>query len=227
MPIPVIAQLAGKILGSVGATAGAGAAAGQAGRGAIAEGLSARLQNMLGQSARQGDKQNKEIEQNTDIMNRFGGGVLKAGFAMLGTTIAADKISTALFKSRQGLAQFDAGIAAAFAKFEIRELQREIAQAQATSGSTEVLGEAVSDLKDEFQPVRELSTNIANLGGAALARLGQGLTFLMKKVFFLEEINEGIKDLVGQGDPTERPDIAAFNIWADRVNDPIDGRRFD
>lgn len=227
MALPAIAALAGRILAARGVQAGGGAAAGQAGRGTFAQGLSSKVTSLFSQSEQKGDMLNKQTEGLGERFKKLGGGIFKTGFAMLSATIAADKISTALFKSRQGLAQFDAGIAGAFAKFELRELQREVAQAQATSGSTEVLGEAVSDLKDEFQPIRELGTNIANLGGAAIARLGQGLAFILKKIFFLEEINEGIKELVGQGDPSERPDIAAFNIFADRINQPIDPKRFD
>ena len=222
MAAPLLAGIAGRVLGSLGLRAGAGAAAGGAARGSLARdiALSGRRGQNIGEILRM---RGAEEETAGDAVRKFGVTVAKGGLALTVLTLASGKLSTALLLSRQKFAQFDSRIAAVFARFELAEIRRTFATAQATSGSTEILGDAVNDLKDEFQPIRELGTNIANLGGTALAKLGQGITFIANKALFLEEINDGLKGLLNQGEERLRPDVAAFRIFAGR---PIDKERF-
>lgn len=83
---------------------------------------------------------------------------------------------SALLDSQRELGQFNAAIAGAFAELEVRGIQRQIASGQRTADSTVDLADAVGDLSDGLQPVKDLVTNATNRVATFAIRLVEPIT---------------------------------------------------
>lgn len=95
-----------------------------------------------------------------------------------------------LLAGQQHLAAFNGKIGVAFAEAERRDILRNVESGANTGDSTKMLSGALSDLKDEMQPIRDLATNglnvlataaikIVTLGVQAVRILSPGLETLL------------------------------------------------
>ena len=64
-----------------------------------------------------------------------------------------------LLASQQHLARFNGKLAGAFSEAERRDMVRDVESGRNTSGTTDKLSDALSDLQDEMQPMRDVVTN--------------------------------------------------------------------
>lgn len=86
-------------------------------------------------------------------------------------------------ESSRGLRRFDASINTTFAKLERQNIRLGAQQAQATSGSTTMLGNQWRKLKDEVQPIREMMGTLLNIIGTGAVEALRGMVVIVNMLF--------------------------------------------
>jgi hypothetical protein len=110
----------------------------------------------------------------------------------------------ALVESKRGIAQFNGQIAMAFAEAEHRGIIRAVQSGERTAGATSGLSDALQDLYDQVQPMKDTVTIVLSTGVEALVRgVSLGLAYMQRiyevlKLFnpLLDAVEEGV-DLLG------------------------------
>lgn len=108
------------------------------------------------------------------------GGAGGAAAALLKTPEAIEGFVRRMLQGQEELRKFNGQINNAFARLEREDLLRQRELANATSGSTELLADALNDLSSDTQELVQASVTIINLLGTIAARGGQVLTWLIK-----------------------------------------------
>lgn len=176
MPIPAILATLGPLFAEAGGAAAGTAAVGQAASATAAstaatEGLTAALTSALaggGGGGGGGGLTGYDL----------GGKVPKVplpGFGLLGKAMGAlikpvttlpkqlEDWGQSLLDSRRNLMAFNGAIAGTIMEAERRDIVRKMEEGRRVSDSTKLMSEELSDLKDEFQPLKDVIVNGFNL----------------------------------------------------------------
>lgn len=85
-----------------------------------------------------------------------------------------------LLDARRNLMAFNGAIAGVILEAERRDIVRKMGEGQRVSGSTEFLSEGLSDLKDEFQPLKDVIVNGFNMIAGGVLRVATIATSILK-----------------------------------------------
>ncbi len=100
------------------------------------------------------------------------------GIAKLGD--AVDGITTLILERQRELAPLSGQIATAFAKLELRTRVIQVERAGAVGGSTAVLADAIGDLRETLEPLRQTFTTGVNVMVTVLAKVAEGVAILVQ-----------------------------------------------
>lgn len=110
-----------------------------------------------------------------------------------------DQLSGSIAEANRKLAIFHPAIALSTIQLDRQRHVQSFQLAQATSGSSVLLGRRLMELRKDLQPMREAFGTAKNIGGAAFAFLGekltQGVNNVMKPLFILAKAAEKYLDL--------------------------------
>lgn len=161
------------------------------------------------------------IEQGGGLAKAFklvsvGGFALVFGFKKL--LDAVDGLASGILERQRVLAPLSGQIANAFAKLELRTRIIQVDRAGAVGGSTALLADAIGDLREEIEPIRQDFTTLMNLLGVALAKSAQGLAFLAKWDPIMSGFSAWMKLFEGELDTTGGPEFFKFIQDIERGN---------
>jgi hypothetical protein len=147
-------------------------------------------------------------------------GASLAGGLLAGTFVSLVGISKKLADSQveqlRHLKAFNGAIASSYGRLTRGELLRTRQQAAATSGSTTALVDAVNEMRDAWQPVQNIATNLMNTVGLGAVKL---FTLLGKGLAVIEAIGRRLKIIAETPPPTAGPWQSTLNDLAKRYRD--------
>lgn len=128
----------------------------------------------------------------------LGKAAIKSSVSMFTIPFALKKWTESLVDSREHLRYFNARIGAAYSRLDIQKFRLNLRQANATSGTTTVLADQLSQLRENTQSIRELGANVINVFGITAARYANMFLQPLNKIAgFLEEKMENIAGVPG------------------------------
>jgi len=256
MPIPAVLASLGPLFAEAGGAAAAGGGAAAAGGGAAAalgeagaataastaatEGLTSALTSALSSGGGGGPGG----QTGYGLGGKVPGGVsgVFPAFAAIGKLVKPitslpkklEDWGQSLVDARRNLMAFNGAIAGTLLEAERRDIVRKMGEGQRLSGSTDFLSEGLSDLKDEFQPLKDVIVNGFNMVAGATVRAGSWTTWAIKngdaRLRSLLEIQEWLARR-GDGDETEFMgfinNIRDGGLDFDDPNDNLMGGDFD
>jgi hypothetical protein len=154
-------------------------------------------------------------------LDKLMGGVQKAAMlfkalivpaALAGTVALFRKLTFGLSESNRDLSKWNGALAMSFAKMDIQQMRLDIRQAKATQGTAVGLNDALMEVKQEFQPIREDLGILINLVGISAAKLlkagiegvklmGANFPLLKELVDAAKAIEDGMKKDIQGGGP--------------------------
>ena len=141
------------------------------------------------------------------------GAVALLGTAALAATKKIKDFADATLESQRELARFEGKIASVFARLDRQEAILAARTAAGTSGSTQLLGEQMMALRDEWQPMREDLATLKNLMGAVATAGLRATNFIIQwhpVVIGLRKVIEAAERWLGGGAPEAAPWMQAF-----------------
>lgn len=93
---------------------------------------------------------------------------------------AVDGITSSILERQRELAPLSGRIADAFAKLELRTRVIQVERAGAVGGSTAALADAIGDLRETLEPLRQTFTTGVNVLGIIAAKIAQGIAILIE-----------------------------------------------
>ncbi|HEV3342610.1 MAG TPA: hypothetical protein VG125_19715 [Pirellulales bacterium] len=78
-------------------------------------------------------------------------------------------------ESTRDLRRFNGTIANVFAQLDRQQIMLGVRTARETGGTTAGLGEALMDLREEMQPLKEIAINVRNLGATGAVRFATAM----------------------------------------------------
>jgi hypothetical protein len=131
--------------------------------------------------------------------------VVAAVTALRKFTVSVYESSKAILTNRfERFAQFNPAIGAAQARVEASEIRSRINTAQATSGTTVLLTEALLQLGKEMGPINRALINVQNLAAILLIQVARGVNALVKLTVIVPLI-DWISRKLGKNDQKDMP----------------------
>lgn len=122
--------------------------------------------------------------------------------------------------SQRYLSEYNATIAVAFAKSDVRSIMRGMESGRATSGSTSDLVSALDSLKDTLRPLSDVSTNILNTMVTAAIKGTDTLLARLSAIPALKKLGDDIEGLLklsrvalGMWEKEETPAAIEYMNW--------------
>ncbi len=94
---------------------------------------------------------------------------------LVAVTIGMERLGARILKNSENLQIYSPKIALAFQRLERQTAVLNSRQAKATSGTASGLAGSLQQFYEVFQPIRELSANVANIMGSGLVKLATGI----------------------------------------------------
>ncbi len=162
-----------------------GVAAQQLGKDPLDVGLKQRVglsEKVAAETASQKAKADKEAAENSgqlgEAMKVMLVGLIALPIAFKKLLDAVDGITSSILERQRELAPLSGRIATAFAQLELRTRRLQVARAGAVGGSTAMLADAIGDLRESLEPLRETFITGVNVLGTIAAKMAQGLAIL-------------------------------------------------
>lgn len=105
-----------------------------------------------------------------------------------------------LKESQKTLKDWNAQLARTFAESDVREAERKMGSAERTAGSTSDMVESLDNLKDSFQPYRDVGTNISNRLTEMGARIVDGLINTVETLTAIDKGIQIVNDVLSGGE---------------------------
>ncbi len=219
MAITAVLASLGPLFAEAGGAAAGSAAVGQAASATAAstlatEGLTAALTQALSGGGGGGSGGQTGFGLGGKVPETFSGGLKRSFpvFALLGklvkpiTTLPKqiEDWGNSLLESRRNLMAFNGAIAGVLLEAERRDILRKTEEGQRLSGSTKFLSEGLSDLKDEFQPLKDVIVNGFNLVAGTVTRVAAWAAWIAKihpLVHDILEIQKALTKDAGESTP--------------------------
>ena len=93
---------------------------------------------------------------------------------------AVDGITSSILERQRELAPLSGQIASAFARLELRTRVIQVERAGAIGGSTAVLADAIGDLRETLEPLRQTFATAVNVTATIGAKIAQGVAILVQ-----------------------------------------------
>lgn len=93
---------------------------------------------------------------------------------------AVDGITSSILERQRELAPLSGQIASAFARLELRTRVIQVERAGAIGGSTAVLADAIGDLRETLEPLRQTFATAVNVSATVAAKVTQGIAILVQ-----------------------------------------------
>jgi hypothetical protein len=99
----------------------------------------------------------------------------RLGAAIATMPIKIERWADSLMESTRDLRRFNGTIANVFAQLDRQQIMLGVRTARETGGTTAGLGEALMDLREEMQPLKEIAINVRNLGATGAVRFATAM----------------------------------------------------
>jgi len=130
-------------------------------------------------------QESREKEKATENTSQFGQAMKIATIGLIAFPIAfkklldaVDGITTGILEKQRELAPLSGQIASAFAKLELRTRTIQVERAGAVGGSTAMLADAIGDLRETIEPMRQTFVTLVNILATGTAKFAQLLVIL-------------------------------------------------
>jgi hypothetical protein len=185
-------------------------------------------------SRRQIEEENEGVEQTRKFSDRlkegaasvagFLGPIGKAGAAIVGFVKGLELMNTGVLALNRDLAQFSGGLAAAYAQYDVDEMQRSVYRSEELSGPLSELAAAQSELRDGTNRV---GTQITGIVAGVLTKVTETVNWLNKLTGLTDGVSSTLKDirewLFGKSPEPEAGPWQTF--FADVQDGKFDGKR--
>jgi len=166
----------------------------------------------------------EKLKEGATAFANFLGPIGKAAKATVGFVKDLELMKTGVLALNRDLAQFNGGLAAAYAQFDVDEMQRNVAKSETLSGPLSELAAAQSELRDGTSAV---SNEVQGLMIGLMTKVTEGVNWLNKLTGLTDFVSSNLKDirewLFGQSpEPAPGPWQTFFTDVADGK---FDGKR--
>ena len=140
--------------------------------------------------------------------------------AVLKAPGAIEKFTRRLLKGQEDLRRFNGEINQAFAQLERNDMLRKREKAHATSGSTEMLADALDSLANDSKELVHAGATAINLLGVIAAQAGRGIAWMIK----LSPTMQAIATVLNVIEENTRDDENKVPQWPQFLDDLADGK---
>lgn len=137
-----------------------------------------------------------------------------------------EALGAATLESVRHLQRFSPSLARLFAQMEVQERRLGMQFVRGTAGSRGLLGGQLMNLRQEFQPIRELGGTLKNLSSAGLVAIGRILVYALNGMIMpIDKVAKALESLLGK-EEKEAPIANLFNALAfGQVDRPFKNQR--
>lgn len=116
----------------------------------------------------------------------------KLAAAVVGFVKGLELMNMGVLALNRDLAQFNGQLAAAYASYEVDEMQRSVHRGQELSGPLSELAAAQSELRDS---TNQVGTQVQGIGIGILTKVTESVNWLNKLVGLTDKVSEALKDI--------------------------------